>query len=153
MDFKVLAVGDVVGNPGMERIRRSLRKLKRDTGADFVIVNGENASVVGMTPMQGEDILDAGADVITMGNHTFGKRELVDYLDDCPQIISTSVEKVPSIVSAVDASGLTDGSGSHHWGILRPIRQMKGVSLDAQSSTYAALEMANLPTIITKGLP
>ena len=40
-----------------------------------------------MTPQQGEDILDAGADVITMGNHTFGKRELVDYLDDCPQVI------------------------------------------------------------------
>ena len=87
MDFKVLTVGDVVGNPGMDRICRSLRKLKRDTGADFVIVNGENAAVVGMTPRQGEDILDAGADVITMGNHTFGKRELVDYLDDCPQIL------------------------------------------------------------------
>ena len=87
MDFKVLAVGDVVGNPGLDRICRSLRKLKRDTGAYFVIVNGENAAVVGMTPRQGEDILDAGADVITMGNHTFGKRELVDYLDDCPQIL------------------------------------------------------------------
>ena len=87
MDFKVLAVGDVVGNPGMDRICRSLRKLKRDTGADFVIVNGENAAVVGMTPRQGEEILDAGADVITMGNHTFGKRELVDYLDDCQQIL------------------------------------------------------------------
>ena len=87
MDFKVLAVGDVVGNPGMDRICRSLRKLKRETGADFVVVNGENASVVGMTPRQGEEILDAGADVITMGNHTFGKRELVDYLDDCPQIL------------------------------------------------------------------
>ena len=87
MDFKVLAVGDVVGNPGMDRISRSLRKLKRDTGADFVIVNGENAAVVGMTPRQGEEILDAGADVITMGNHTFGKRELTDYLDDCPQIL------------------------------------------------------------------
>ena len=87
MDFKVLAVGDVVGNPGMDRICRSLRKLKRDTGADFVIVNGENAAVVGMTPRQGEEILDAGADVITMGNHTFGKRELVEYLDDCPQIL------------------------------------------------------------------
>ena len=87
MDFKVLAVGDVVGNPGMDRISRSLRKLKRDTGADFVIVNGENAAVVGMTPRQGEEILDAGADVITMGNHTFGKRELVDYLDECPQIL------------------------------------------------------------------
>ena len=46
MDMKVLAVGDVVGNPGMDRIRTSLRKLKRDTGADFAIVNGENAAVV-----------------------------------------------------------------------------------------------------------
>ena len=87
MDFKVLAVGDVVGNPGMDRIRRSLRKLKRDTGADFVIVNGENASNLGMTPRQGDDILDAGADCITMGNHTFGKREIVDYMDECPNII------------------------------------------------------------------
>ena len=87
MDMKVLAVGDVVGNPGMDRVCTSLRKLKRDTGADFVIVNGENAAVVGMTPRQGEDILDAGADVITMGNHTFGKREIVDYLDSCPYIL------------------------------------------------------------------
>ena len=87
MDLKVLCVGDVVGAPGMERIRRSLRYLKRQTGADFVIVNGENAAVVGLTPDQGEDILDAGADVITMGNHTFNKREIVPYLDECPQII------------------------------------------------------------------
>ena len=87
MDFKVLCVGDVVGNPGMERIRRSLRYLKRKHNADFVIVNGENAAVVGMTPQQGEDILDAGADVITMGNHTFGKREIVDYLEDNPRIL------------------------------------------------------------------
>ena len=87
MELKVLAVGDVVGNPGMERIRRTLRQLKRKTGADFVIVNGENAAVVGITPNQAEDVLDAGADVITLGNHSFGKREIVTYLDDCPQII------------------------------------------------------------------
>ncbi len=87
MDFKVLAVGDVVGAPGMERIRRSLRKLKRQTNADFVVVNGENAAVVGMTPQQAEDIFDAGADLITMGNHTFGKRELVDYLEDTPRVL------------------------------------------------------------------
>ena len=87
MELKVLAVGDVVGNPGMDRVCRSLRYLKRKTGADLVIVNGENAAVVGMTPQQGEDILDAGADVITMGNHTWGKREIVTYLDDCSQII------------------------------------------------------------------
>ena len=87
MDFKVLAVGDVVGEPGLDRIRRSLRYLKRKTEADFVIVNGENASGVGITPQQAEDILDAGADVITLGNHSFNRREIVDYLDDCPQIL------------------------------------------------------------------
>ena len=87
MEFKVLAVGDVVGNPGLERIRRNLRQLKRKTGADFVVVNGENAAVVGITPDQAEDILDAGADCITMGNHTWGKREIVNYMEDCPQII------------------------------------------------------------------
>ena len=87
MELKVLAVGDVVGNPGMERIRRSLRQLKRKVNADFVVVNGENAAVVGITPNQAEDILDAGADVITLGNHSLAKREIVTYLDDCPQII------------------------------------------------------------------
>ncbi len=87
MEFKVLCVGDVVGNPGMERIRRSLRYLKQKTRADFVIVNGENAAVVGMTPNQAEDIFDAGADVITMGNHTFGKKELCDYLDENSRIL------------------------------------------------------------------
>ena len=87
MEFKVLAVGDVVGSPGMEHVRRNLRQLKRKTNADFVVVNGENAAVVGITPNQAEDILDAGADCITMGNHTWGKREIVDYMDDCRQII------------------------------------------------------------------
>ena len=87
MDFKVLAVGDVVGNPGLERVRRNLRQLQRRTGADFVVGNGETAAVVGITPNQAEDILDAGADAITMGNHTWGKREIVDYLEDCPQMI------------------------------------------------------------------
>ena len=87
MEFKVLCVGDVVGKPGLDRVKRSLRYLKRQTGADFVIVNGENAAVVGMTPDQAEDIFDAGADVITMGNHTFGKRELVDYLEENSRVL------------------------------------------------------------------
>ena len=87
MDFKVLAVGDVVGGPGMDRVCKSLRWLKKKTVADFVVVNGENASVVGITPNQAEDILDAGADVITMGNHTYAKREIVDYMEDSSRIL------------------------------------------------------------------
>ena len=82
MEFKVLAVGDVVGNPGLKRLGKTLRKLKRDLKADFVVVNGENASNLGMTPDQGEDIFDAGADVITMGNHTFARREIVPYIEE-----------------------------------------------------------------------
>ena len=87
MDFKVLCVGDVVGTPGLERIRRSLRWLKKRTHADFTIVNGENTAVVGLTPRQAEDIFDAGADVITMGNHSFSKREIADYIDDQPRLL------------------------------------------------------------------
>ena len=87
MEFKVLTVGDVVGNPGMNRIYRNLRQLKRKTGADFCIVNGENASVVGLTPAQADEILGSGADVITLGNHSFGKREIIPYLEDCSQIL------------------------------------------------------------------
>ena len=87
MDFRVLCVGDVVGNPGLTEIRKNLRKLIRKTGADFTIVNGENAAVVGITPDQAESIFDAGADVITMGNHTFQKREIVPYMEDNCRIL------------------------------------------------------------------
>ncbi|MBR5021682.1 MAG: TIGR00282 family metallophosphoesterase [Oscillospiraceae bacterium] len=87
MEFKVLAVGDVVGGPGMDRVCKSLRWMKKKTGANFVVVNGENASVVGITPNQAEDILDAGADVITMGNHTYAKREIAQYMEDSSRIL------------------------------------------------------------------
>ena len=87
MDFKILCVGDVVGTPGLERLRRSLRWLKNKHGAHFVIVNGENAAAVGITPSQAEDIFDAGADVITLGNHAFSKQEIADYLDENPRIL------------------------------------------------------------------
>ena len=87
MDFRVLCVGDVVGNPGLTEIRKNLRKLIRATNADFTIVNGENAAVVGITPDQAESIFDGGADVITMGNHTFQKREIVPYMEDNSRIL------------------------------------------------------------------
>ena len=60
MDIRILAVGDVVGNPGLDRIDRSLRFLKRKYQVDFTVVNGENASVVGLTPGQAEEILTPG---------------------------------------------------------------------------------------------
>ncbi|MCD7860135.1 MAG: YmdB family metallophosphoesterase [Firmicutes bacterium] len=82
MDMKILAVGDVVGAPGLERIRRSLPAARKRCGADFVVVNGENASVVGITPGQAEELYAAGADVVTLGNHAFARREIVPYIDE-----------------------------------------------------------------------
>lgn len=87
MDYRILAVGDVVGTPGLNHLAKHLRRLKKETNTDFCIVNGENAAGNGITPNQAEEIFDAGADVITLGNHTWGRREICSYLDDCRTIL------------------------------------------------------------------
>lgn len=80
--MRILAVGDVVGRPGLDCLKRRLRPLKRQYGADFVIVNGENAAGVGITPGQADEIFSAGADVVTLGNHVWNKRQIVPYLEE-----------------------------------------------------------------------
>ena len=87
MDFRVLAVGDVCGDAGVRLLTKSLRRLKKDCAADFCVVNGENAAVVGILPRQAEAILDAGADVITLGNHSYSRKEIARFLDDSRYIL------------------------------------------------------------------
>ena len=82
MLLKILAVGDVVGEGGQDILARRLRELREDTGAHFAVVNGENASGVGLTPRQARGMYDAGADVITMGNHTWNRIQIADFLED-----------------------------------------------------------------------
>ena len=81
MLLNILAVGDVVGEGGLDILARRLPGLREETAAHFVVVNGENASGVGITPAQARRILDAGADVITLGNHTWNRIQIGDYLD------------------------------------------------------------------------
>jgi metallophosphoesterase (TIGR00282 family) len=87
MEFRLLAVGDVVAEQGIAFLERHLRSLKKLREIDFTVVNGENAAGVGLTPAQAERIYDAGADVITLGNHTFGKPQISNFLDDTPYIL------------------------------------------------------------------
>ena len=87
MIYNILAVGDVVGECGVKHLSRHLRSLKKRKSIHFTVVNGENAAMVGLTPNDADDIFAAGADVITLGNHTFGKLQIRDYLDDCPYIL------------------------------------------------------------------
>ena len=80
--MKILVIGDVVSQPGLNTVNRLLRKVKKKTGADLTIVNGENASGTGITPRQADDIFSSGADVITLGNHALRKQNIAPYLDD-----------------------------------------------------------------------
>ena len=80
MNMRVLAVGDVCGKPGLDFLRRRLKDVQKEYKIDFTVVNGENANVVGVTPAQCDEIFAAGADVITLGNHTWTRWELKDYL-------------------------------------------------------------------------
>ena len=87
MEIRMLAVGDVVGTPGVSFLRRMLPKIKKEKRIDFCVVNGENAAMVGIAPSQAEEIFDAGADCITLGNHTWNQRDIVPYLDDNSRIL------------------------------------------------------------------
>ena len=81
--MNVLAVGDIVGNLGVSKLKKELQNIKNKYNIDFCIVNGENAAEgMGITKKNFEDILKAGADCITMGNHTWGKKEIFTFIDD-----------------------------------------------------------------------
>ena len=85
--MKLLTVGDVVGEAGIDTLHALLRRVKRAHGVDFVIVNGENAAGRGITPKQADDIFAAGADVVTLGNHAFSKQQIAPYLDERQDIL------------------------------------------------------------------
>lgn len=90
MTVNILAIGDVVGDAGLRMLEKKLRSLQKLKGVSFTVVNGENVSLMGLTPRQADDIFAAGADVITLGNHTFSRHEICDYLDDCRYILRPS---------------------------------------------------------------
>ena len=87
MEIKVLAVGDVCGDPGMQCLEKRLKPFQKENDILFTVVNGENANVVGITPKQADQILQSGADVITLGNHTWTRTELRPYLDERNRIL------------------------------------------------------------------
>ena len=82
MQLRVLAVGDVVGDSGVDFLRRHLPALRKLHQVHFTVVNGENAACNGLLPRQADDIFSAGADVITMGNHTWDKQQIVSYMEE-----------------------------------------------------------------------
>lgn len=85
--MRILAVGDIIGESGVKKLKETLPKIKREEKIDFVITNGENsAGGMGITEKNYRDILDAGTNVITMGNHTWGKKEIFKIIDN-PELL------------------------------------------------------------------
>jgi metallophosphoesterase (TIGR00282 family) len=86
--MRLLFVGDVLGRPGRDAIETHLPALKRELKADFVVVNGENsAHGAGITGKICEQLMAAGADVITGGNHSWDQREALSYIEQQPRLL------------------------------------------------------------------
>jgi hypothetical protein len=86
--LRILALGDIVGAPGRRAIKALVPGLRRARGIDFVIGNGENLSGgSGIRPEEAEELFQAGVDVITGGDHVWGKRELIPYIGKTDRIL------------------------------------------------------------------
>ena len=87
--MRVLFIGDVVGGAGRRGLAAAMPELRESHSPDLVIVNGENsAGGVGITEKTARSIFEAGADVITTGNHVYRHREVYEYLDSSDRVMT-----------------------------------------------------------------
>ena len=85
--LKILAVGDIIGETGIKELKNKLYQIRQKEEIDFVIVNGENAAEgMGITEKNFNDIISQNVDVVTMGNHTWGKKDIFKFIDH-PKLI------------------------------------------------------------------
>ena len=81
--MRILAIGDLVGENGVEKLKKELPKLRQEKNIDFVIVNAENsAGGMGITNAIYKDLKMLNVNAITMGNHTWGKKDIFAFIDD-----------------------------------------------------------------------
>jgi 2',3'-cyclic-nucleotide 2'-phosphodiesterase len=86
--MRILFIGDVVGRPGRRAIVEHLERIQSDLDIEFTIANGENAAGgMGITPEIAIEMLDAGVDVITTGNHVWAKKEIAPFLQEETRVL------------------------------------------------------------------
>ncbi len=86
--MNILCIGDIVGKPGRVAIEEALPSLKKEFQIDFVVVNAENAAGgAGLTSKISQELLKAGCDVLTLGDHVWDQKELEGYLDQTDAVI------------------------------------------------------------------
>ena len=86
--MKIVFIGDIVGKEARHKFIESIPKIKNEYEPDALIVNAENAAAgFGLTKKIANQLLDAGVDAITLGNHAWDQREMLSYIEECPKII------------------------------------------------------------------
>src|SRR3984885_5157617 len=87
-DVRILFLGDVVGRTGRDAVAAQLPGLRRDLRVDLAVVNAENASHgFGLSPDMANTLFAAGADVITLGNHAWDRKEIIPYIAETPRLL------------------------------------------------------------------
>lgn len=86
--MKILMIGDVVGGPGRNMLKGELKRLKAERGLDAAVVNAENcAAGSGITAALAKEVFDAGADAITLGDHTWGQKEFAGQIGGIDRLV------------------------------------------------------------------
>ena len=86
--MKILMIGDIVGSPGRKIFKREVPRIKREMGVNAVIANAENcAAGSGITAALAKELFEAGADAITLGDHTWGQKEFAGQIDSVDNLV------------------------------------------------------------------
>ena len=132
--MRILAIGDVVGSIGLEHLEKNLWRVRNENKIDFCVVNGENASEIsGLCRADAMKIFDAGADVITLGNHTWGRRDLHELLDQNENIIRPA-----NFVPGLPGSGYTIAMVQGYRVLC--INLIGTINMESESSPFLAVD-------------
>ena len=131
--MRILAIGDVIGSPGRNYLKENLKKIKDEYNIDFIIANGENSSGgLGMNPIAANDLFDVGINAITLGNHTWRKKDILKIIDD------------PRIVRPINYLSGTPGSGYRIFDFnnkkILVINALGRIFMDPVSNPYIAVK-------------
>jgi len=140
--MRLLFLGDIVGRPGREAVFKHLPMLKDRLDPDFIVINGENAAAgFGITRKICDEIFDAGADVITTGNHVWDQKEALGFIDDEPRLLRPLNYPPGTPGKGV---GLFEGRNGHQVLVINAIGQL---FMNMTSEPWAPVEeeLANAP--------
>ena len=133
--MRFLFLGDIVGRSGRDAVTAKLPRLIRDWKLDFVAINGENAAGgFGITEAIYQEIVDAGADAITLGNHAWDQREALVFIERAPKLIRPL--NFPAGTPGRGAAILPAKNGAR----VLVVNLMGRIFMDAMDDPFAAVE-------------